>query len=85
MIGDRESCKRRGCMVSSGAARTTRTGLSWFVRGAAVLVGLAGLVGVVVFGGGLYVLGGESKSSLGDPIVDIFTPDDRFGHYPVER
>ncbi len=53
-------------MVSSGAARTTGTGLRWFVRGAAVLVGLAGLVGVVVFGGGLYVLGGESESSLGD-------------------
>jgi hypothetical protein len=83
MIGDRESCKRRGCMVSSGAddeagATLVREGRSC-PRGACQL-GRRGC-----FGGGLCVLGGESESSLGDRIVDIFTPDDRFGHYPVER
>ncbi len=52
-------------MVSSGAAWTTRLGLRWFVRIAAVLVGLACMVGVVAWWvGGLYVLGGEGESSL---------------------
>lgn len=56
-------------MVSSGAAWTTRSGLRWFVRGAAVLVGLASMVGVVVWWvGGLYVLGGESASSLREAV-----------------
>jgi hypothetical protein len=52
-------------MISSRAARTTGLGLRWFVRGSAVLVGLACMVGVVVwFVGGLYVLGGEDDLSL---------------------
>ena len=52
-------------MVSGGAAWTTRPGLRWFVRGSAVLVGLACMVGVIVWDvGGLYVLGGEDESSL---------------------
>lgn len=56
-------------MVSSGAAWTTETGLRWFVRGAAVLVGLASMVGVVAWWvGGLYVLGGEGESSLREAI-----------------
>ncbi len=59
-------------MVSSGAAWTTGTGLRQFVRGAAVLVGLASLVGVVVwFVGGFYVLGGESASSLREAIPSV--------------
>lgn len=59
-------------MVSRGAVWTTRTGLRWFVRVAAVLVGLANLVGVVVwFVGGLYVLGGESESSLREAIPSV--------------
>ena len=52
-------------MVSSGAAWTSRPGLRWFVRGAAVLVGLACMVGMVAWWvGGLYYLGGEGGSSL---------------------
>jgi hypothetical protein len=52
-------------MVSGGAAWTRRLGLGWFVRGSAVLVGLACMVGVIVWDvGGLYVLGGEDESSL---------------------
>lgn len=63
-------CEERSRMVSSGAAR--RTGLRWFVRVAAVLAGLANLVGVVVwFVGGLYVLGGEGESSLGEAIPSV--------------
>ena len=47
----------------SGAAWRTRLGLRWFVRGAAVLVGLANLVGVILwFVGGLYTLAGEGAS-----------------------
>jgi hypothetical protein len=42
------------------------------VRGTAVLVGLASLIGVVVwFVGGLYVLGGESASSLREAIPSV--------------
>ena len=56
-------------MVSSGAVRTTGPGLRWFVRGSAVLVGLACMVGVVVWDiGGLYVLGGEDESSLREAV-----------------
>ena len=56
-------------MISSRAARTTGLGLRWFVRGSAVLVGLACMVGVVVwFVGGLYVLGGEDDSSLREAV-----------------
>ena len=52
-------------MVSGGAAWATRPGLRWFVRGSSVLVGLACMVGVVVWWvGGLYVLGGEDGSPL---------------------
>jgi hypothetical protein len=52
-------------MVSSGAAWTARPGRRWFVRGSAVLVGLASMVGVVAWWlGGLYVLDGEGESSL---------------------
>jgi predicted Abi (CAAX) family protease len=50
-------------MVSSGAARTTRTGLRWFVRVVAVLVGLANLSVVILwFVGGLYTLAGDGAS-----------------------
>lgn len=55
-------------MVSGGAARATGPGLGWFVRGAAVLVGLAGMVGAIAWSGGLYVLGGEDESSLREAI-----------------
>ena len=56
-------------MVSSGAAWTTGPGLRWFVRGSAVLVGLACMVGVIVWDvGGLYVLGGEDESSLREAV-----------------
>jgi hypothetical protein len=52
-------------MAARNATRTAEPRLLWFVRAAAVLVALANLVGVVVwFIGGLYVLGGESESSL---------------------
>ena len=52
-------------MVASGAAWTRGPGLRWFVRGAAILVGLACMVGVVAWWvGGLYYLGGEGGSSL---------------------
>jgi hypothetical protein len=57
-------------MVSGGAAWTPRRpGLRWFVRGSAVLVGLASMVGVVArWVGGLYVLGGEGESSLREAV-----------------
>ena len=56
-------------MVSGGAAWMTRPVLRWFVRGSAVLVGLAGMVGVVAWWvGGLYVLGGEGESSLREAV-----------------
>ena len=56
-------------MVSGGAAWASKLGLSWFVRGAAVLVGLACMVGVVAWWvGGLYVLGGEGESSLREAV-----------------
>ena len=56
-------------MVSGGAAWATRPGLRWFVRGSAVLVGLACMVGVIVWDvGGLYVLGGEDESSLREAV-----------------
>jgi hypothetical protein len=56
-------------MVSSGAAWTTRPGLRWFVRGSAILVGLASMVGVVVWWiGGLYGLGGVGESSLREAV-----------------
>ena len=56
-------------MVSSGVAGATRPGLRWFVRGSAVLVGLAGMAGVVAWWvGGLYVLGGEGESSLREAV-----------------
>ena len=59
------SFEGRCCMVSSGATWTMRPGLRWFVRGSAVLVGLACMVGVVAWWvGGLYVLGGGGGSSL---------------------
>jgi hypothetical protein len=59
-------------MVSGGAALTTRPGLRWFVRGSAVLVGLAGMVGVVAWWvGGLYVLGGEDESSLREAVPSV--------------
>ena len=44
-------------------------GLRWFVRVAAVLVGLASTVGVIVWWvGGLYVLGGEGGASLREAV-----------------
>ena len=59
-------------MVSSRAARTTGLGLRWFVRGSAVLVGLAGMVGVIVWDvGGLYALGGEGESSLLEAVPSV--------------
>ncbi len=59
-------------MVSSGAAWTTRPGLRWFVRGAAVLVGLACMVGVVVwYVEGLRGLGGEGESSLLEAVPSV--------------
>ncbi len=59
-------------MVSGGAAWTTRSGLRWFVRSAAVLVGLASMVGVVVWDvSGLYVLGGEDESSLREAVPSV--------------
>jgi len=46
-----------------------RLGLRGFVRVAAVLVGLAGMVGVIVWNvGGLYVLGGEEESTLWEAV-----------------
>jgi hypothetical protein len=52
-------------MVSRGATWSTRPGLRWFVRVATILVGLANLVGVVLWVvGGLDILGGEEASSL---------------------
>lgn len=48
------------------------TGLRWFVRGAAVLVRLACMVGVVVWDvGGLYYLGGEGGSPLLDAAPSV--------------
>jgi hypothetical protein len=59
-------------MVSRGATLTMRPGLRWFVRAAAVLVGLANLVGVVLwFVGGLYVLSGEEASSLWEALPSV--------------
>jgi hypothetical protein len=59
-------------MVSRGAAWTTNMGPRWFVRVAAVLVGLANLVGVILwFVGGLRVLGGESTSSLQETLPAV--------------
>ncbi len=59
-------------MVSRGATLTTRPGLRWFVTVSAVLVGLANLVGVVLwFVGGLYVLGGEGASSLWEILPSV--------------
>jgi hypothetical protein len=67
-----ESFERRGRMVSHRATWTTRTGVRWFVRITAVLVGLANLGGVIIwFVGGLYVLGGESESSLSKAIPSV--------------
>jgi hypothetical protein len=49
-----------------------RPGLRWFVRGAAVLVGLVSMVGVVAWWvGGLYVLGGEGESSLREAVPSV--------------
>jgi hypothetical protein len=59
-------------MVSRGARLTTRPGLRWFVRVAAVLVGLANLVGVVLWDiGGLDILGGEGTSSLWETLPSV--------------
>jgi hypothetical protein len=59
-------------MVSRGAAWTTNMGPRWFVRVAAVLVGLANLVGVILwFVGGLRVLGGEAASSLQETLPAV--------------
>ena len=59
-------------MVSGGAAWTTRPGLRWFVRGSAVLVGLACMVGVVAWDvGGLYYLGAEGGSPLLDAAPSV--------------
>src|SRR5918998_1847984 len=59
-------------MVSRGTTLTTRPGLRWFVTVSAVLVGLANLVGVVLwFVGGLYVLGGEGASSLWEILPSV--------------
>jgi hypothetical protein len=56
-------------MASRGS---TRPGLRWFVRVAATLIGLANLVGVVLwFVGGLYVLGGENASSLREALPSV--------------
>jgi len=47
-------------------------GLRWFVRIAAVLVGLAGMVGVIAWWvGGIYVLGGEDESSLWEAVPSV--------------
>jgi hypothetical protein len=59
-------------MVSRGAAWTTRMRPRWFVRVAAVCVGLANLVAVILwFVGGLYILGGEDASSLGEALPSV--------------
>jgi hypothetical protein len=59
-------------MVSSGATWTTRLGLRWFVRGAAVFVGLACMVGVVVWDvGGFYYLGGEGGSPWREAVPSV--------------
>lgn len=59
-------------MAVRGARRSAESGLRWFVRVAAVLVALANLVIVVVwFVGGLYVLGGESESSLREALPSV--------------
>jgi hypothetical protein len=59
-------------MISSGAAWTTGPGLRWFVRGSAVLVGLACMAGAVAWWvGGLYVLGGEDESSLREAVPSV--------------
>jgi hypothetical protein len=59
-------------MVSRGATLTKRPGLRWFVRVAAVLVGLANLVGVVLWVvGGLDILGGEGASSLWETLPSV--------------
>ena len=58
-------------MLWSGTA-LARPGLRWFVRGVAVLVGLASMVGVVAWWvGGLYVLGGEGESSLREAVPSV--------------
>lgn len=62
--------EERNHMVSSGATRT-RTGLRWFVRVAAVLVGLANLPVVIVWVvGGLEVLAGAG-ASLGETLPTV--------------
>jgi hypothetical protein len=59
-------------MVSRLAAWTTKMGLRWFVRFAAVCVGLANLVAVILWWvGGLHVLGGEDASSLGEAVPSV--------------
>ncbi len=59
-------------MVSRSATWTTGPGVRWFVGVAAVLVGLANLVGVILwFVGGLHVLGGEEASSLRETLPSV--------------
>jgi hypothetical protein len=59
-------------MISRGATWTPRPGVRWFVRVAAIVVGLANLVGVILWlVGGLYVLGGESESSLREAVPSV--------------
>jgi len=56
-------------MVSTGRTWQMGLGLRWFVRVAAVIVGLASMVGVIVWDvGGLYLLGGEEESSLWEAV-----------------
>lgn len=56
--------------MSSGT--TWRTGLRWFVRAAAISVALVNLFLLILcFFGGLYVLGGEDESSLGEALPSV--------------
>ena len=59
--------KGTGYIVSRGATWSTRTGLRWFVRAAAVFVALVNSSHVILWlVGGLHVLGGEDASTLGE-------------------
>ena len=58
-------------MVSRRAVWTARMRLRWLVRVAAVCVGLANVPAVILWVGGLYVLGGEDASSLGEALPSV--------------
>jgi hypothetical protein len=58
--------------VSRGVTWRTSTGLRWFVRVVAVFVALVNSCPVILWlVGGLYVLGGEDESSLGEALPSL--------------